>query len=523
MHWVDVVAKELLANGQSHVIASGTSISGVIHIGNAGDVIIADAVAKSINHHGGKARVLWIMDDLDPLRSVPATMPQEFQEYIGKPDFTLPCPFKDCESFCHHYASEFMESLKQVGVAPEIISGAGMYRAGIYDADVRIALANAGEISRLLKEISGSEKGPNWLPFDPICEKCGKIATTQAYAFEGDKVLYECKGGVAGKRAIPGCGHKGAVTIKQGKLTWRAEWAARWKTLGVTCEPFGKEHAAAGGSYDTCSAIVRQVFHYEPPYPIRYEHIQVGGKKMSKSAGNVRTLQEIIDLATPEATRFFFFRTQPNVHKDLELGKSLLPVIEDYEKAERIFFGVEKAFSEKEEPDIKRAYELSQVSSPPARYFQVGYRHLTFVMQIARDWDDAKRMISRTEDLSAMAPEEESRLRRKAEAALKWVREHAPADMRVAIQASAPDVQLTDEERKVLAAIRTALEGVEWKADKLHDAVHGAAVASGAKPKVAFAAMYKIFLAQERGPRLGYFLATQEREFVLERVRNYTV
>jgi len=245
MHWVDVVAKDLLAKQGSHVIASGTSISGVIHIGNAGDVIIADAVAKAIRQHGGKARVLWIMDDLDPLRSVPANMPQEFQAAIGKPDFTLPCPFNDCKSFCHHYASEFMASLKQVGVEPEIISGAEMYRTGLYDEDVRIALAHAGDIARILKDISGSEKGEGWLPFDPICESCGKIATTEAYAFEGDKVLYECRGGVAGKKAIQGCGHKGAVSIRQGKLTWRAEWAARWKTLGVTCEPFGKEHAAA--------------------------------------------------------------------------------------------------------------------------------------------------------------------------------------------------------------------------------------------------------------------------------------
>ena len=311
------------------------------------------------------------------------------------------------------------------------------------------------------------------------------------------------------------------MSIRQGKLTWRVEWAARWKTLGVTCEPFGKEHAAAGGSYDTCSAIVRQIFGYEPPVPIRYEHILVGGKKMSKSAGNVRTLQEIIDLATPEVTRFFFFRTQPNVHKDLELGKSLLPIIEEYEKFERVYFGIEKAFSDKEEPDIKRAYELSQIGEAPARYFQVSYRHLTFVMQIAKDWEDAKRMVSRTEDLSSMTPEGEVRLRRKAEAALKWVREHAPAEMRMSIQAAPPEVQLTDEEGKVLAAILKGLEGADWKADKLHDAVHGAAVASGAKPKVAFAAMYKIFLAQERGPRLGYFLATQEREFVLARLRHY--
>jgi lysyl-tRNA synthetase class 1 len=521
MHWVDVVAKDLLGRGEAHVIASGTSISGVIHIGNAGDVIIADAVAGAVRKFGGNARVLWVMDDLDPLRSVPANLPPSFQESLGKPDFVLPCPSGCCGSFVEHFSKEFIASLTQVGVRPEVISGAAMYRDGLYDGDVRIALANAPKIRALLKEISGSEKAESWLPFDPICEKCGKIATTEALSFSGDRIAYECRGGVAGKKAMQGCGHRGEASLRQGKLTWRVEWAARWKTLGVTCEPFGKEHAAAGGSYDTCSAIVRQIFGYEPPLPIRYEHILVGGKKMSKSAGNVKTLQEIIDLATPEVTRFFFFRTQPNVHKDLELGKSLLPVIEEYEKFERVYFGVEKAFSEKEEPDIKRAYELSQVGAPPSRYFQVGYRHLTFVMQISKGWEDAKRILSRTEDISTMTSEEEVRLRRKAEAALKWVREHAPSDMRVTIQAAPPDVALVDEELKVLGAILRGVEGAEWKADKLHDAVHGAAVSAGSKPKVAFAAMYKIFLAQERGPRLGYFLATQDRDFVLARLKHY--
>jgi lysyl-tRNA synthetase class 1 len=521
MHWVDVVAGELLARDGEQVVASGTSISGVIHIGNAGDVIIADAVAKAVRAKGGRARVVWIMDDLDPLRSVPANLPPSFAESLGKPDFVLPCPAGCCASFVEHFASEFMKSLAQVGVRPEVVSGAAMYRDGLYDEDVRVALRNSSRIRSLLMEISGSEKAEGWLPFDPICEKCGRIATTEATSFSGDKVAYECRGGVAGKKAMQGCGHKGEVSIRQGKLTWRVEWAARWKTLGVTCEPFGKEHAAAGGSYDTCSAIVRQIFSYEPPVPIRYEHILVGGKKMSKSAGNVRTLQEIIDLATPEVTRFFFFRTQPNVHKDLELGRSLLPIVEEYEKFERIYFGVEKAFSEKEAPDIKRAYELSQALAPPSRFFQVGYRHLTFVMQIAKDWEDAKRMLSRTEDLSSMTPDEEDRLKFKAEAALKWVREHAPTDMRVALQTTPPNIQLGEEEIKVLNAISASLETAEWTADKLHDAVHGSAVTSGAKPKVAFAAMYKVFLAQERGPRLGHFLATQEKGFVLERLRHY--
>ena len=34
-------------------------------------------------------------------------------------------------------------------------------------------------------------------------------------------------------------------------MPWRVDWAARWAIHGITCEPAGKDHGAAGGSYDT--------------------------------------------------------------------------------------------------------------------------------------------------------------------------------------------------------------------------------------------------------------------------------
>ncbi len=70
-----------------------------------------------------------------------------------------------------------------------------------------------------------------------------------------------------------------------GKLTWRVEWAARWKIFNVTCEPFGKDHAASGGSYDVSSIISKEIFDYEAPYPVPYEWITLDGEAMSKSHG----------------------------------------------------------------------------------------------------------------------------------------------------------------------------------------------------------------------------------------------
>src|SRR2546430_11310060 len=44
-----------------------------------------------------------------------------------------------------------------------------------------------------------------------------------------------------------------------------------FRSLGIAAEPFGRDHATKGGSYDTGAAIVREVFGAEPPIPTPYK------------------------------------------------------------------------------------------------------------------------------------------------------------------------------------------------------------------------------------------------------------
>ena len=94
-----------------------------------------------------------------------------------------------------------------------------------------------------------------------------------------------------------------------GKLTWRVDWPARWAMLGVTVEPFGKDHATRGGSYDTGARIAREVFDYEPPLPVPYEWISLKGQgDMSSSKGNVLSIGQALELVPPEALRYLVMR-----------------------------------------------------------------------------------------------------------------------------------------------------------------------------------------------------------------------
>ncbi len=65
-HWIENIANELSKmDVEEHIIASGTSISGSIHIGNSCDIFIANGIGKKLREKGKKAKTIWIADDHD--------------------------------------------------------------------------------------------------------------------------------------------------------------------------------------------------------------------------------------------------------------------------------------------------------------------------------------------------------------------------------------------------------------------------------------------------------------------------
>jgi lysyl-tRNA synthetase class 1 len=523
VHWADVVAEELLKRGARHIVASGTSISGQPHIGSAADVIFADIVARAVNDLGGEAEVVWIQDDMDPLRSIPSQIPPGFVEHLGKPVCAL--PEIDGEPYVQYFVRPFYEGLARVGVHPRAVSGADIYLGGRAVDLVRTALERAPEIRTILEEVSGSQRDEDWLPFQVVCQNCGRIATTRAYDVDGrGRVLYRCEGGVAGKRHIDGCGHEGAAELDQGKLTWRLDWAGRWKLLGITCEPFGKDHAAAGGSWDTASVIVERIFDYPKPLPLIYEHFMVGGEKMSKSKGNIVTLEELLDVAPPEIVRYVLVRTDPNKHKDFDWAK-IPQLVDEFERVERIYYGKEEPAPREDVADLRREYELSLVD-PPAmpELHQVPFSHLLTLVQLYPDFEGVLATLRRTGEVDEGLGEEYlAIIEARARNAMNWVVRHAPDSQRFTVLPELTDearALLTHEQRSYLARLAHDLGATPWEGQAIHDAVHGLSKGMGLKARDAFGAVYSAVLGRQRGPRVGYFLESMDREWVLARLED---
>ncbi len=176
--------------------------------------------------------------------------------------------------------------------------------------------------------MSKADRPDNWDPFQVVCEKCGKIATTVVTDYKGSEVFYTCKPDATDW--VQGCGHSGWISPfdGNGKLPWKVEWVAKWDLFGVTIELAGKDHSQKGGSRDVANAICRKVLNKKPPFHSPYEFILVNGTKMSSSKGVGSSAKEMSELIPPELLRFLMLRTQP---------KTVINFAPNYETITRLF------------------------------------------------------------------------------------------------------------------------------------------------------------------------------------------
>jgi lysyl-tRNA synthetase class 1 len=525
MHWVDRVARELMRRGERHIIASGISISGHIHIGHCNDVFIADGVRRAVEELGGRAEAVWYADDYDPMRRIPwplneGELAEKYKRYLGVPYINIPSPDQDHENFVDFFSRLFLETLDDFGVEVRVYSGAEVYRSGKMAGLIRVALERADRIRAILNRYRSRPLPEDWLPFDAICEGCGRIATTRAYDWSGDRVSYRCEG----CDYVAGCGHEGEAdyTRGEGKLTWRVEWPARWRLLGVTCEPFGKDHAVVGGSYDTGRLIAREVFNYPPPHPLPYEWVSLGGRRMSSSKGVVFTLPQWLEIAEPELLRYFIFRSKPMKAKEFDPGLGLLDLYDEFDMVEQVRFGLVEASPRKRE-QLSRVHELSQVSRGSGELVQrVPFRFAAVLSQVMRDEGHALQVLTSKGVLRNPTELDVRLAMRRLRCARNWVSKFAPERLRFRVAEELPPEavrRLTEKQKLGLARLADDISARDYTPLELHNRIYEVGREIGLEPDELFRAVYLVLLGRDSGPRAGSFISVLDRDFVVSRFR----
>ncbi len=493
IHWADVIAEEVLAREKKHTVASGITPSGAIHIGNMREVVTADAVYKALKDKGADVRLIYIADTFDPLRKLYPFLSKDYEAHVGKPLSDIPCPCGGHRNYSEHFLLPFLEVLHTLDIKPEVYRADELYRDGKYVESIKKALLSRDAIAQILSEVSGRQLEPDWNPFNPVCNECSRLSTTKATGFDIEKetIDYVCK-----------CGSQGTVSMKGGgKLTWRVDWSARWSIFRTTVEPFGKDHATAGGSYDTGKRISREIYNYDPPYPIVYEWIMLKGRgAMHSSTGLAISIKDMLEIVPPEVLRYLIIRQKPEKHIEFDPGLAFLNLIDEYDRGE----------------GDKRAYQLSQTEA--SKRTVIPFRHMVTAVQIAEDrgFDYLLTVLKRTDyDTSDTAA-----IRQRANNARNWLEKYAPLFVKFKIQETLPPQlkSFTKEQKLALSILADELEqGMTGK--EIHDNMYKVAAESGINAKKVFEAVYLALLGLKSGPRAGYFLASLDKDFVVRRFK----
>ena len=517
-HWADIYADRIIrerGDKALYVCASGITPSGTVHIGNFREIITVDLVVRALRDRGKEVRFIYSWDDYDVFRKVPANMPQKemLREYLRKPITLTPDPYGLEKNYARRNERDLEELLPRVGIHPDFIYQADRYRASVYAEEIKTALEKKDAIKNLLDEHRTSPLPDDWWPVTIFCSHCEKD-TTEILDWDGSYALhYICES----------CGNDETVDLRESsctKLLWRIDWPMRWWKEGVDFEPGGKDHHSEGGSFDTAKGIVRDIYGGSPPVSFQYDFIGIKGRggKISSSTGEVVGLREVLEVYQPEVVRYLFAGTRPNVEFSISFDLDVIKIYEDYDRSERISFGLEEAV-EKRMVKERRIYELSQVEKVPEEMpVQAAFRHLSNFLQIYEG--NIGTVLAKLSEEHGHQSMEHVRVR--AQCAWNWITRYAPDDFRFHLRADdEPPVDLNEVETKAVRALAVKIERDDLDEKGLSEAIYNAAQDSDLQPKDFFKVMYRILVGKEMGPRLAGFILNIGKDRILRKLAPY--
>ncbi len=539
LHWVDALAEFLAERLQERgvrevVVNGGLSVSGLQHVGRLrGEIIIGDVVARLLREKGFKVKQMLTLYTQDAWKGKKSQLsqfpsPEEARRYKGWPLIRVPDPKGELGSWVDRYWRDFGPYIDAfTGSHVEVVTTTDLYRGKLLEF-VKTSIERREEIRRVINKYRGRKPYPEgWIPFEPRCSHCGRIDSAVVLEADLEKgvVRYRCRG----------CGHEDWAPLWDGKLNWRIEWVGVWWALGVTFEPYGKDHATPGGSRDSANELAKTVYGVEPPEGLPYEWVAMrtpDGKEQDMSSSDFIgfTPREWLEVAEPELYRFLVLRTPPM--RKLVVGLHEIPRYYDlYYKAERIYYGLESTGREWEDLLLKRSYELSYThgappSKPPA---QPPYTHLAILSQVLpRElWlTEAPRRLA----ASGHMPREPSsfdlrRLESLLPRARRWAERYAPEYYRIRILEELPREvaeRIPEEYRGLLRGLGEVLEALgSWDEESIKKAmIEYTRGWEAARRRQFYHYLYLVFLGRESGPRAAPLFSLLPREFIVERLKS---
>jgi lysyl-tRNA synthetase class 1 len=492
------------AEGEAVLFETGYGPSGLPHIGTFGEVARTTMVRHAfrvLTEDRIPTRLIAFSDDMDGLRKVPDNIPNKelVAAHLGKSLTKVPDPFGTHPSFGAHNNARLRAFLDAFGFDYEFVSATDCYTSGRFDETLLTVLRRFDEVMAIMLPSLREERAQSYSPFLPVCPRTGVVL--QVPIVERDvnagTIAYD----------DPETGERVTLPVTGGhcKLQWKPDWAMRWTAFGIDYEMAGKDLIdSVKLSGEICRALGGT-----PPEGFNYElFLDEKGQKISKSKGNGLTIEEWLTYASPESLALFMFQ-QPKAAKRLYFD--VIPkTVDDY-----------LTFLEKypgQEPKVQLQNPVWHIHSgePPKMDVPISFSMLLNLASVSHAEDKAVLWGFIQRYAPGSAPETHAKLDELVGYAVRYYHDFVKPSKKFAV---------ADEvERAALKALRAAL--AELPADTTAEDIQvkvydiGRAIpryhdlkAKGATPERPgvsqewFAAIYRLLLGQEKGPRFGSFVA----------------
>jgi lysyl-tRNA synthetase, class I len=502
--WLDRVASEVIERETSLRrdlsllrVESGLGASGIPHIGSLGDAARAYGVKMALNEGGHNSELLAYSDDMDALRKVPAGLPDSLNKDIGKPVSEIADPEGCHDSYGAHMSSLLLDSLTKIGIEFKFQSGYEAYKKGLLVNQVDAILRNAQIIGEQIEELTGQKKYLETLPYFPRCANCHRLNVAHALSYDPStkQVHYKCTGDEIGNRWVDGCNFEGDADISKGdgKLSWKVEFAARWAAFDIRFEAHGKELTDSVRINDW---ICDNILNFPHPYHVIYELFQdKGGRKISKSTGNLVTPQEWLSFASPQSLLLLYYKRIVGA-RNISL-EDVPTYMDEYDSLEDVYFGKKQEPNKMKETRLKGVYYYSNLRKPPNSCPEhVSYRLLVELASVAPDVNPVD-YVSKRLLVYRAAKQIDELLIKKISYALNWAKE---------FKLKAEPLVLGQEERVSVLEIASSIEGLK-DPEEIQSAIFSVAKSKGLNNSRVFELLYTILLGTRKGPRLGPYIA----------------
>jgi lysyl-tRNA synthetase class 1 len=533
--WVTRAADDAIRHageGNLVTVASGASPSGPIHLGNLREFLTPHFVAEELRRRGVAVRHIHSWDDYDRFRKVPAGVPPEWSDHIGRPLSAVPDPWGCHESWAEHFKAPLRASLAEMGVQMDEINQTQMYQAGTYREQILHAIRHRDRIDEVLgryrtkaapaaeteeeaaelaESIANEEESAGSgdlarFPYKPWCGQCGRDTTdVTAYDDETTDLDYTCRV----------CGFTGSTNVATqdgGKLVWKVDWPMRWAWEKVNFEPAGLDHMTPGSSYTVGQELVSSIFNWRAPSRVTYAFVGIAGvQKMSSSSGGVPTPADALAILEAPMVRWLYTRRAPKQAFTIDFGPEVVRLYDEWDALRRK--AADPAKRDAQVLAFERASSTVSAGTLPVPAVAVPFRTLSSIADVtAGSADLISRVVEHVGFPHASVDDLEPRLAR----AMAWTAS-LPADQRTTVR-STPDTDrlaaLTEDEELWLRIFLDRLPS-ELELDEVTTVVYGVPkVARGlgfddaptdevkADQKDFFKLLYNLLVDAERGPRL---------------------